>query len=54
VSLAAGSYVVHDEPMESPPSAPASGRFIAVAAGAAVLVDDGPDARVPRSPTVPA
>jgi len=29
--------VVHHEPMDSPPSAPASGRLTAVAAGAAVL-----------------
>jgi hypothetical protein len=30
--------VVHHEPMESPPSVPASGRFTAVAVGAAVVV----------------
>ena len=38
MSLAAGAYVVHDEPMESPPSAPVSGRFTAAVAGAAVLI----------------
>jgi len=38
VSLAVGAYVVHDEPMKSPPSALVSGCFTAAAAGAAVLV----------------
>jgi hypothetical protein len=30
--------MVHDEPMDSPPSAPVRGRFSAAVAGAAVLV----------------
>ena len=36
--LAGDAHVVHHEPMESPPSAPVSGRFTAAAAGAAVVV----------------
>ena len=41
MDLAGAARVVHDEPMESPPPAPVSGRFTAVATGAAVVAAIG-------------